>query len=79
MLEALKNGQLKTRDDVRYILTYVSPYLGYEGRVIRDVVEAYPQRTIVATFDVEETAGRDQAALIDKFGAAVGAATAGAQ
>jgi hypothetical protein len=60
----------KTRDDVRYILTYISPYLGYEGRVIRDVVEAYPQRATVATFDVAETAaGRDQAALIDKFGA----------
>ena len=60
----------KTRDDVRYILTYTSPYLGYEGRVIRDVVEAYPQRAIIATFDVAETAtGHDQAALIDKFGA----------
>lgn len=70
----------KTRDDVRYILTYTSPYLGYEGRVIRDVVEAYPQRTTVATFDVAETAsGHDQVALIDKFGAAVGAATAGAR
>ena len=70
----------KTRDDVRYILTYISPYLGYEGRVIRDVVEAYPQHTTVATFDVAETAtGHDQAALIDKFGAAVGAATAGAR
>lgn len=68
----------KTRDDVRYILTYISPYLGYEGRVIRDVVETYPQHTTVATFDVAETAtGHDQAALIDKFGAAVGAATAG--
>lgn len=68
----------KTRDDVRYILTYVTPYLGYEGRVIRDVVEAYPQRAIIATFDVAETAsGRDQAALIDKFGTAVGAATTG--
>ena len=60
----------KARDDVRYILTYISPYLGYEGRVIRDVVEAYPQRAIIATFDVAETAnGHDQAALIDKFGA----------
>jgi 4-amino-4-deoxy-L-arabinose transferase-like glycosyltransferase len=60
----------KTRDDVRYILTYISPYLGYEGRVIRDVVEAYPQRTTIAMFDVAETAtGHDRAALIDKFGA----------
>jgi hypothetical protein len=58
-----------TRDDVRYILTYVTPYLGYEGRVIRDVVRAYPARRIVATFPVAETAaGHDTAALIDKFG-----------
>lgn len=69
-----------TRDEVRYILTYVTPYLGYEGRVIRDVVDAYPQHAIIKTFDVAETAGgRDQAALIDKFGAAVGAATARAR
>ncbi len=58
-----------TRDDVRYVLTYLSPYVGYEGRVIRDVLNAYPRRTIVATFPVAETAtGHDQAALVDKFG-----------
>ncbi len=60
----------KARDDVRYILTYTLPYVGYEGRVIRDVVEAYPQRKTIAAFAVAETAtGHDQAALIDKFGA----------
>ena len=59
----------KQRDDVRYILTYVAPYIGYEGPVIRDVLEAYPNRTIIKTFDVAETAtGHDRAALIDKFG-----------
>ena len=59
----------KQRDDVRYILTYVAPYVGYEGPVIRDVLEAYPDRTIIRTFDVAETAtGHDRAALIDKFG-----------
>jgi 4-amino-4-deoxy-L-arabinose transferase-like glycosyltransferase len=59
----------KRRDDVRYILTYVSPRVGYEGAVIQDVLEAYPQRTIVMTFDVAETpTGHDRAALIDKFG-----------
>ena len=57
----------KRRDDVRYILTYVAPYVGYEGRVIRDVLDAYPDRTIIRTFDVAETTGHDQAALIDKF------------
>jgi 4-amino-4-deoxy-L-arabinose transferase-like glycosyltransferase len=59
----------KQRADVRYILTYVAPYVGYEGPVIRDVLEAYPGRTIIQTFDVAESAtGHDRAALIDKFG-----------
>lgn len=59
----------RTRDDVRYILTYTAPRLGYEGSVIQDVLDAYPGRTIIMTFDVAETTtGRDRAALIDKFG-----------
>ncbi len=63
----------KTRDDVRYILTYVAPSLGYESQarnpVIQDVIDAYPDQRIIMTFDVAETAtGHDRAALIDKFG-----------
>jgi hypothetical protein len=63
----------KVRDDVRYILTYIAPSLGYESQranpVIQDVLDAYPDRTIIMTFDVAETAaGDDRAALIDKFG-----------
>jgi 4-amino-4-deoxy-L-arabinose transferase-like glycosyltransferase len=58
----------KHRDDVRYILTYVVPYVGYEGTVIRDVLEAYPNRAILKTFDVAEKTRFDQAVLIDKFG-----------
>jgi 4-amino-4-deoxy-L-arabinose transferase-like glycosyltransferase len=63
----------KTRDDVRYILTYVAPKLGYESQahdpVILDVINAYPDHRIIMTFDVAETAtGHDRAALIDKFG-----------
>jgi len=63
----------KTRDDVRYILTYVSPWLGYESQahdpIILDVINAYPDHRIIRTFDVAETAtGHDRAALIDKFG-----------
>ena len=63
----------RTRDDVRYILTYIAPSLGYESQagnpVIMDVLEAYPDRRIVMTFDVAETpSGHDRAALIDKFG-----------
>jgi hypothetical protein len=65
----------KSRDDVRYILTYVAPGVGYESQahdpVIDDVLEAYPDRRIIMTFDVAETAtGHDRAALIDKFGGA---------
>jgi 4-amino-4-deoxy-L-arabinose transferase-like glycosyltransferase len=63
----------KTRDDVRYILTYIAPSLGYESQahnpVILDVIDAYPNHKIIATLDVAETAtGHDRAALIDKFG-----------
>jgi 4-amino-4-deoxy-L-arabinose transferase-like glycosyltransferase len=60
----------RDRDDVRYILTYVAPRIGYEGPVIADVLEAYPNRRIIMTFDVAETStGHDRAVLIDKFGA----------
>lgn len=67
------------RDDVRYILTYVAPSLGYESQarnpVIKDVLDAYPDHRIIMTFDVAETtAGHDRAALIDKFGAGTGSA-----
>jgi 4-amino-4-deoxy-L-arabinose transferase-like glycosyltransferase len=67
----------RTRDDVRYILTYIAPSLGYESQrhnpVIQDVLDAYPNRSIIMTFPVAETAtGRDRAALIDKFGGAAG-------
>ena len=56
-----------SRDDVRYVLTYVAPSIGYEGPVIQDVLRAYPYWRILRTFDVSETtSGRDQAALIDK-------------
>jgi 4-amino-4-deoxy-L-arabinose transferase-like glycosyltransferase len=60
----------RDRDEVRYILTYTSPWLGYEsGRppVILDVLEAYPDWQVVATFEVAETpSGQDRAVLIDK-------------
>ncbi len=63
----------KQRDDVRYILTYIEPRVGYEGPVIQDVLNAYPQRRIIMTFDVAETTGgHDRAALIDKFGTLAG-------
>jgi hypothetical protein len=63
----------RSRDDVRYVLTYVSPYVGYEGRVIRDVLAGYPRRAIIARLDVTETGDGDHVALVDKFGAPEGA------
>lgn len=57
----------KSREDVRYILTYIEPYLGYEGSQIEDVLGAHPHWRIIMTFDVAETpSGHDRAALIDK-------------
>ena len=63
----------KSRDDVRYILTYIAQSLGYEAQahnpIIEDVIDAYPGQRIIMTLDVAETAtGHDRAALIDKFG-----------
>ena len=57
----------KQREDVRYILTYTDPELGYEGDQIVDVLAAYPGWRIIMTFDVAETpSGHDKAALIEK-------------
>ena len=57
----------KTRWDVRYILTYTDPELGYEGDQIVDVLAAYPAWRTIMTFDVAETpSGHDKAALIEK-------------
>ena len=59
------------RDDARYILTYTTangrPNLGYEGQVILDVLQHYPNQRIIAEFAVDETPGPDRAALIAKF------------
>jgi 4-amino-4-deoxy-L-arabinose transferase-like glycosyltransferase len=59
------------RPDARYILTYTvangRPKLGYEGLVILDVLQHYPQQRIITEFPVDETPGPDRAALIEKF------------
>jgi hypothetical protein len=55
------------RDDVAYVLTYVTPREGYEGPVILDVLQAYPQRRLLWTVDVAESpGGHDKAALFAK-------------
>jgi 4-amino-4-deoxy-L-arabinose transferase-like glycosyltransferase len=57
----------KGRADVRYILTYTAPEIGYEGSQIIDVLAAYPGWRVIMTFDVAETpGGHDTAALIEK-------------
>ena len=57
----------KERWDIRYILTYTDPELGFEGDQIIEVLEAYPGWRTIMTVDVAETAsGHDKAALIEK-------------
>ncbi len=65
-----------TRDDVRYVATYVSPFIGYEGgrdsssgrSIIWDILDAYPNRKVLHVFDVcESPGGRDAAMLVDKM------------
>ncbi len=55
------------RPDIEYVLSYITPRLGYEGPVVLDVLKAHPGWRILRTFPVSETsAGTDQAALIAK-------------
>jgi hypothetical protein len=64
------------RDDVRYILTYDLPWIGYESQpgLIQEILDRYPNRERIATFDVDETPNRDRAVLIDKHPGVPGAA-----
>jgi hypothetical protein len=58
------------RDDVRYILTYDLPAIGFESSngsgLIQGILDHYPNRRTLATFDVDETPAPDRAVLIDK-------------
>ncbi len=67
------------RDDVRYILTYDLPKVGYESQtgLIQEILDRYPNRQRIATFDVDETPGADRAVLIDKHPGSASAAAAG--
>jgi hypothetical protein len=55
----------------RYILTYDLPRIGYESSdgsgLIQGILDHFPRHRTIATFEVDETAGADEAALIDKF------------
>lgn len=55
------------RHDVKWILTYDRPWLGYEGAVIREVLASQPGWAVVLELPVAETpAGDDRAVLIRK-------------
>jgi 4-amino-4-deoxy-L-arabinose transferase-like glycosyltransferase len=55
------------RDDAEYLLTYISPEVGYEGDVILDVLRASPGRRVLWTVPVaESTCDCDAAALVAK-------------
>ncbi len=56
------------RDDARYILTYGLPNVGFDSSpgLIPELLEHYPNRRVVATFEVDETPGPDEAWLIEK-------------
>jgi hypothetical protein len=56
------------RPDVTYLLTYRRPFLGYEGRVINDVLDGYRWH-VVRRFRVAESAsGDDEVILVVKDG-----------
>lgn len=55
------------RPDVKWILTYDRPRLGYEGAIIREVLAQQPGWTVELAFPVRETpTGADRAVLIRK-------------
>ena len=59
------------RDDAGYILTYDLPRIGYESsdgsELIQQILDRYPRRQIVATFQVDETPDPDRAVLVEKW------------
>jgi len=55
------------RDDIRYVLTYTRPYLGYEGRVMLDVLRATRWRVVERFPVAESSTGDDEAAILEKL------------
>ena len=57
-----------SRDDARYILTISLPEEGRETQegLMREILDRYPNRRIIASFDVDETPQIDRAVLVDK-------------
>jgi 4-amino-4-deoxy-L-arabinose transferase-like glycosyltransferase len=56
------------REDARYILTISLPEEGRETQegLMREILDRYPNRRVIATFDVDETPQLDRAVLVDK-------------
>jgi hypothetical protein len=56
------------REDARYILTISLPEEGRETQegLMREILERYPNRRVIASFDVDETPELDRAVLVDK-------------
>jgi hypothetical protein len=58
------------RPDVHYLLTYDLPRIGYESSdgsgLIDGILEHYPRRRVIATFEVDEAPGIERAVLFDK-------------
>jgi hypothetical protein len=63
-------GDRFVRDDAGYILTYDLPRIGFESsdgsELIQQILNRYPSRRVVATFQVDETPDPDRAVLIEK-------------
>ena len=61
-----------SRDDARYILTISLPEEGRETQegLMREILDRYPNRRVIASFDVDETPQLDRAVLVDKNPAA---------
>lgn len=57
-----------SREDARYILTISLPEEGRETQegLMREILDRYPNRRVIATFDVDETPELDRAVLVDK-------------
>ena len=67
------------RDDIRYVLTYTRPYLGYEGRVILDVLRASKGQVVKRFRVAESPTGDDEAALLEKMPRPAAPAPAGSR
>mgnify|MGYP006203704723 CR=1 FL=1 len=70
----------RSRDDIRYVLTYIEPRVGYEGQVIRDVLDAHRGELVKIDDHVAALPGavfRGRSGRLDRIGAAQSSRTPG--